>query len=82
MSDFWSDLSSTSILHVCEQRRLCGCADLPEPSLVAYVISTIISRAGSNIKGWTGLKTETVQTSDIVFKVLMESVCLLNKFPF
>ena len=33
----------TSILHVCEQR----CAGLPEPSLVAYVINTIISWAGS-----------------------------------
>ena len=28
--------------------RLCGCAGSPEPSLVAYVISTIISWAGSN----------------------------------
>ena len=27
--------------------RLCGCADSPEPSLVAYVINTIISWAGS-----------------------------------
>ena len=27
--------------------RLCGCAGSPEPSLVAYVISTIISWAGS-----------------------------------
>ena len=35
---FWSDLSSTSILHVCEQRRLW---------LLAYVISTIISWASS-----------------------------------
>ena len=28
--------------------RLCGCAGSSEPSLVAYVISTIISWAGSN----------------------------------
>ena len=27
--------------------RLCGCAGLPEPSLVAYVVSTIISWTGS-----------------------------------
>ena len=53
--DFWSDPSSTSILHVCEQRtakalaRLRGCAGSPEPLLVTYVISTIISWAGSNI---------------------------------
>ena len=50
ISDFWSDLSSTSILHVCEERRLWrlrGCAGSHEPSLVAYVISTIISWAGS-----------------------------------
>ena len=44
-------LSSTSILHVYEQRRLCGCAGSPEPLLFAYVISTIISWAGSNILG-------------------------------
>ena len=40
---FWSDSSSTSILHVCGQRRLwrdCGCAGSPEPSLAAYVINT------------------------------------------
>ena len=30
--------------------RLRGCAGSPEPSLVAYVISTIISWAGSNIR--------------------------------
>ena len=41
MSDFWSDPLSTSILHVCEQRSS------PEPSLVAYAVSTIISWAGS-----------------------------------
>ena len=35
---FLSDPPSTSILHVCEQ-----------PSLVAYVISSIISWAGSNL---------------------------------
>ena len=47
MSDFWSDPSSVSILHVCEQRRLWrDCADV-QPSLVSYVISTIISWAGS-----------------------------------
>ena len=48
MSEFWSDSSSTSILHVCEQRRLWReCAGSPEPWLVAYVISTIISWTGS-----------------------------------
>ena len=53
MSDFWSDPPSTSILHVCEHEgsgetvRLRGCAASPEPSLVAYVISTIISWACS-----------------------------------
>ena len=50
MSDFWSDLSSTSILYVCKQPRLwwdCRCAGSPAPSLVAYVLSTIISWAGS-----------------------------------
>ena len=50
MSDFWSNPSSTSILHVCEQRRLWQTARMrssSEPSLVAHVISTIISWAGS-----------------------------------
>ena len=50
MSDFWSDPSSTSILHVYKQWRLFwDCAGLPEPSLVAYVRSAIISWAGSNM---------------------------------
>ena len=52
---FYVDHFSSSILHVCEQRRLWrDCADTqairavsPEPSLVAYVISTLISWAGS-----------------------------------
>ena len=48
MSDFWYNPLSTSTLHVCEQRSLWrDCADAPEPSLVAYVISTIISQAAS-----------------------------------
>ena len=37
---------------VCEQRRLwqdCGCAGSPEPLLVAYVISTLFTWAGSII---------------------------------
>ena len=41
MSEFWSDPSSTSILHVYEQQRLWR-----ELSLVAFVMSTIISWAG------------------------------------
>ena len=47
---FLVDPLSTSILHVCEQRRLarlCECAGSPKSSLVAYVISNIISWAGS-----------------------------------
>ena len=49
MLDFWSHQLSTSILHVYEQRRLWrDCAGSPEPSLVAYVISAIISWASSN----------------------------------
>ena len=45
-SDIWSDPSSTSILYVCEQRRLwrdCADAHSPEPSLLVYAISTIVS---------------------------------------
>ena len=49
MSDVWSDPSSTSLVHVCEQQRLWwDCAGLPEPSLVACVISSIIPWAGLN----------------------------------
>ena len=51
MSDFLLDPSSTSILHVRPAKalaRLHKCAGLPEPSLVAFVISTIISWAGTN----------------------------------
>ena len=56
--DVWF-CSSTSVLHVCKQRRLwrdCAekalarlreCAGSPEPSLIAYVISITISWAGS-----------------------------------
>ena len=54
MSDFWSDPSSTSILCVRTAKalaRLRRCAGSPEPSLVAYLISTIISWAGSDIAG-------------------------------
>ena len=50
MSDFWSDSLSTSILYVCDSEgsgETAHRAGLLEPSLVAYVISTIISRAGS-----------------------------------
>ena len=48
---FWLDPSSTSILHMCEQRRLWQTAPtrrLAWAFAVAYVISTIISWAGSN----------------------------------
>ena len=38
--------------------RLRGCAGSPEPSLVAYVISTIISRAGSYVTGGSFLIAE------------------------
>ena len=50
MSDIWSDPSSTSKFYECEgsgetARMRTGS---PEPSLVAYTLSTIISWAGSN----------------------------------
>ena len=44
---FLSDPLSTSILYVCEQRKLWRCAVSPEPSLAVYVITTIITWAGS-----------------------------------
>ena len=49
--------------------RLRGCAGSPEPSLVAYVISTIISWAGSLIK-WTSVRDGCLQCGLIPF-VLM-----------
>ena len=52
MSDFWSDPLSTSILRVWTVKALAilrRCAGSPEPSLVTYVISTIISWSGSYI---------------------------------
>ena len=48
MSDFWSDSSSTSILAKA-LARLLDCTGSPEPSLVAYAISAIISGTGSNM---------------------------------
>ena len=39
--------------------RLRGCAGSPEPSLIAYVISTIISWAGSNRDGVTPTKRQS-----------------------
>ena len=45
MSDCWSDPSPTSILHVCEQRRLWQTASWMRR--LAYVIRTIILWAGS-----------------------------------
>ena len=51
MSDFWSDPLSychTSCVRTAKAlARLRGCAGSLEPSLVAYVIRTLISRAGS-----------------------------------
>ena len=45
MSDFRLDPSSTSILHLCDQRRLW------RDCTVAYAISIIISCAGSYVEG-------------------------------
>ena len=39
--------------------RLCGCAVSPEPSLVAHVVSTIISWAGSNVDTLEGTNATT-----------------------
>ena len=49
--------------------RLPGCADSPEPSLVAYVINTIISRAGSYGK----TIKERYKTSPIIHSLQMAS---------
>ena len=80
MSDFWSDRLSTAILHVCEQRKLWrDCADatgLPEPSLVAYVISTIISWAGSNV---TLLTPSSRSCIFEIIKILIDSKGPVNR---
>ena len=49
--------------------RLRGCAGSPEPSLVAYVISTIISWAGSN-----GLRNRSVLVVNCWRSVVMQSL--------
>ena len=64
----FSDPSSTSILHVCEQRRLW--LDSAESSLVVYVISTIISWAGS-------VKCLFGELSDIYLKLIWKIKWLL-----
>ena len=65
MFEFWSNHSSTSILHVCEQRRLWrDCVD---------VISAIISWAGSMYKS-----DERVQRMWTVGWLLLESVVFLH----
>ena len=52
MSDLWLEyiyFHTPCVRTVKALARLRGCAGSPEPSLVAYVINTIISWAGSNI---------------------------------
>ena len=56
--------------------RLRGCAGSPEPSLVAYVISTIISWAGSN-----GILTRCSSHSFVSFNPTNEDIKLM-KFAF
>ena len=65
MSEFLFNHSSISIFYACEQRRLwCWCADSPEPSLVAYMISTISSWAGSyGVQLGTKVNRHTVSRS-------------------
>ena len=71
---FWSDPLSTSILHMCEQGRLwrdctdaqahlSGCSGSPECLLVANVINTIISWAGSNEQFYRKLQQMPLNTT-------------------
>ena len=79
MSDLWLDPLSTFILHVCEQRRLWrDCADAPSPesSLVAYVISTIISCAGQSSIPTSG----TFFRGDLVMKTFLRPFSLFRSF--
>ena len=76
MSDFWLDPSSTSILYVCEQRRLTRLrlwAGSPEPSLVAYVISSKYH----NLMSWLKCSYWFVQTV-----LLLTSLVFVDVFWF
>ena len=67
MSDFWSGPSSTSILHVCEQRRLWrGCADAQ--ARLNLRCFSIISLAGS-------------RDSNIVLRIISISFCAAKLDP-
>ena len=58
--------------------RLRGCAGSPEPSLVAYVLNTIISWAASNVRVGNGPSFKCVHTSleMTIFHVLIEDLYL------
>ena len=82
MSDFWSDPSSTrtSILHVCEQRRLWrDCTDAhARLSRWSPVISTIMSWAGSvHLVSSQSLNTDGRRrvTDDVATILLHLSLC-------
>ena len=51
--------------------RLRGCAGSPEPSLVAHVISTIISRAGSFSGGYYTVSTDKKLPSCFELNILV-----------
>ena len=68
--DVWFSVEPFVYFHTSRVRiakalaRLYGCADSPEPSLIAYVISTIISWAGSFNTGPSSLTLAKVPNSN------------------
>ena len=81
--DLWFLVVPFVYFHILRERitkalvRLCGCAGSPEPSLVAYVISTITSWAGSYYREGQGeIFTWAVEvlSASLCFNCLMSSL--------
>ena len=69
MSEFWSDPSSTSMHHVCEQRRLWrDCAGSSESSMVAYKYHNLLSWLNFLINLMTYDSAMTGQIAKVSFR--------------
>ena len=95
MSDFWTDsfvdFHSSSVRTAKALARLRGCAGSPEPSLVAYTISTIISWVGSfEVMSYMYIQHVSlcfniayiIRTSSLSFTVTCSVACKTNMFVF
>ena len=94
MSDFWSDTSSTSILHVCEQRRLNFLvsiynklfenAQFPESWALCYIISIFKGGDSKSAKNYRGITLNYILAniySQIVLNKLTAWTEKCNKIP-